>query len=65
MFICFLLLDMVVSGIPIFTEHHASEVAQMSIDLVKACETFVIPHLPEEPLKIRVGLHTGTLNSLL
>ncbi|XP_060572247.1 atrial natriuretic peptide receptor 1-like [Ruditapes philippinarum] len=50
---------MVVSGIPIFTEHHASEVAQMSIDLVRACETFVIPHMPEEPLKIRVGLHTG------
>lgn len=50
---------MVVSGIPIFTEHHASEVAQMSIDIVKACEVFVIPHMPEEPLKIRVGLHTG------
>ncbi|XP_045159453.1 atrial natriuretic peptide receptor 1-like [Mercenaria mercenaria] len=50
---------MVVSGIPIFTEHHASEVAKMSIDLVIACESFVIPHMPDEPLKIRVGLHTG------
>lgn len=50
---------MVVSGIPIFTEHHGREVADMAIDLVRACETFIIPHMPEEPLKIRIGLHTG------
>ncbi|KAL4235759.1 hypothetical protein ACF0H5_004151 [Mactra antiquata] len=50
---------MVVSGIPIYTEHHAREIADMSLDIVKASETFVIPHLPDEPLKIRIGLHTG------
>ena len=50
---------MVVSGIPIYTDHHAREVCDMAIDLVRACEIFVIPHLPEEPLKIRIGLHTG------
>ncbi|WAR24777.1 ANPRA-like protein [Mya arenaria] len=50
---------MVASGIPDFTEHHAREIANMSIDLVVACQHFVIPHLPDEPLKIRVGLHSG------
>ena len=38
---------------------HAHQVACMSIDLVSASESFVIPHLPEEPLKVRVGMHTG------
>lgn len=52
---------MVVSGIPIYTEHHAREVCDMAIDLVRACEVFVIPHMPEEPLKIRIGLHSGML----
>lgn len=50
---------MVVSGIPNITEFHAREMADMAIDLVKACQVFVIPHMPQEPLKIRVGLHTG------
>lgn len=50
---------MVVSGIPAATPFHASEIANMAIDLVEACTVFAIPHMPEEPLKIRVGLHTG------
>jgi hypothetical protein len=50
---------MVVSGIPISTPFHAREIADMSIDLVRACEIFTIPHMPGEPLKIRVGLHSG------
>ncbi|XP_060558580.1 atrial natriuretic peptide receptor 1-like [Ruditapes philippinarum] len=51
---------MVVSGIPISTPFHAREIADMSIDLVRACEIFTIPHMPGEPLKIRVGLHSGS-----
>ena len=50
---------MVVSGIPVATPFHAREVANMAIDLVKACTDFKIPHMPDEPLKIRVGLHSG------
>ena len=50
---------MVVSGIPVATPFHAREVANMAIDLVKACTDFKIPHMPGEPLKIRVGLHSG------
>ncbi|WAR24227.1 ANPRA-like protein [Mya arenaria] len=50
---------MVVSGIPLATPYHAREIADMSIDLVAACKVFTIPHMPGEPLKIRVGLHSG------
>lgn len=50
---------MVVSGIPGRTPFHAREVANMALDLVDECTVFEIPHLPEQPLKIRVGLHSG------
>ena len=53
--------DMVVSGIPVATPFHAREVADMAIDLVQACTVFSIPHMPAEPLKIRVGLHSGKI----
>ena len=51
---------MVVSGIPEATVFHAREVADMAIDLVNASKVFAIPHMPGHPLKIRVGLHSGT-----
>ena len=56
--------DMVVSGIPSATPFHGREIADMAIDLVDACRTFVIPHMEGEPLKIRVGLHSGIYLSI-
>ena len=57
---------MVVSGVPKLNGNlHAREIAYMAIDLVAACETFVIDHLPDEPLKIRVGLHSGEITILI
>ncbi|ELU11951.1 hypothetical protein CAPTEDRAFT_165186 [Capitella teleta] len=51
---------MVVSGVPQRNgDRHASETAGMAVDLVAASEVFVIPHMPKEPLKIRVGMHSG------
>ena len=50
---------MVVSGLPKRIPNHASEIAKMSLDIVEACRIFEIPHIPFEPLKIRIGLHTG------
>ncbi|CAD5113472.1 DgyrCDS2637 [Dimorphilus gyrociliatus] len=51
---------MVVSGVPVRNgKEHASQIALMSIQLVNAAKSFVIPHMPGEPLKIRVGLHSG------
>ncbi|KAL8560558.1 hypothetical protein ACOMHN_018958 [Nucella lapillus] len=50
---------MVVSGVPSVTKEHARHVAMMSLDMVAASRSFQIPHLPNEPLRIRVGLHSG------
>ncbi|KAK2170445.1 hypothetical protein LSH36_3g32053 [Paralvinella palmiformis] len=51
---------MVVSGIPGRNGiRHASEIARMSLDLMKSTETFVIPHLPDNPLQLRAGIHSG------
>lgn len=43
-------------------ERHAIAVTDMSLDLVRVSHSFVIPHMPKEPLKIRVGLHSGELD---
>ncbi|KAL3310473.1 hypothetical protein Ciccas_010964 [Cichlidogyrus casuarinus] len=51
---------MVASGVPRRNgDRHAVAVSDMSLDLVHVSKTFVIPHMPEQPLKIRVGLHSG------
>uniref|UniRef100_A0A0N5BER9 guanylate cyclase n=1 Tax=Strongyloides papillosus TaxID=174720 RepID=A0A0N5BER9_STREA len=34
---------------------HVKEIALLSINLIKSLETFTIPHLPKEKIKIRVG----------
>ncbi|XP_037085079.1 uncharacterized protein LOC119105708 [Pollicipes pollicipes] len=39
--------------------NHAAEVAHMALDLLTGTENFVIPHMPGEKLKIRIGIHTG------
>jgi len=40
-------------------KRHASEIGSLAVDLLKGLKTFQIPHLPEEQLKLRIGLHTG------
>ncbi|VDM17259.1 unnamed protein product [Hydatigera taeniaeformis] len=51
---------MVASGLPIRNgRRHAGEVATMALDLLSGCGTFTIKHLPEVPLRIRIGLHSG------
>ena len=51
---------MVVSGIPKPNGiRHAREVCQMSLDVRDASRSFVIPHMPGEALKIRIGVHSG------
>ncbi|KAK3854015.1 hypothetical protein Pcinc_039473 [Petrolisthes cinctipes] len=52
---------MVASGLHMREEgkDHAEEIAAMAIDLLHGTENFVIPHMPGERLKIRIGIHTG------
>ncbi|KAL5962504.1 Retinal guanylyl cyclase 2 [Taenia solium] len=51
---------MVTSGLPVRNgRRHAAEVATMALDLLSACGTFTIKHLPQVPLRLRIGLHSG------
>ncbi|XP_054764256.2 atrial natriuretic peptide receptor 1-like isoform X3 [Lytechinus pictus] len=53
---------MVVSGVPKKNGHkHAGEIASMALDLVEVCETFVIPHRQDQKLRIRAGIHSGSV----
>ncbi|GAA57152.1 retinal guanylyl cyclase 2 [Clonorchis sinensis] len=51
---------MVVSGLPTRNGSlHAGEIATMALDLLSQCGTFVIRHMPNMPLRLRIGLHSG------
>lgn len=51
---------LVVSGLPIRNGHtHAAEIASMSLHLLDAVSEFTIRHRPNEPLLLRIGIHTG------
>ncbi|CAJ0591357.1 unnamed protein product [Cylicocyclus nassatus] len=51
-----------VSGLPHRNgNEHAKEVAEMSFELLRAIQKFRVPHLPNEKISIRVGLHTGSV----
>lgn len=52
---------MVVSGLPVRIPDHAEQIAMMALDLLHQSGRFKIKHLPEVPLQLRIGLHTGTL----
>ncbi|ETN78023.1 adenylate/guanylate cyclase catalytic domain protein [Necator americanus] len=49
-----------VSGLPHRNgNEHAKEIAEMSFSLLRAIRVFRVPHLPDEKINIRVGLHTA------
>ncbi len=51
---------MVVSGLPMRNgDRHAIEIAKLAIELVDATQQFVIPHLPNRILQLRIGANTG------
>ncbi|XP_036372525.1 atrial natriuretic peptide receptor 1 [Megalops cyprinoides] len=51
---------MVVSGLPIRNgDDHAKEIARMSLAIVDAMTEFKSEHLPNQQLKVRIGLHSG------
>ncbi|KAI4823766.1 hypothetical protein KUCAC02_012335 [Chaenocephalus aceratus] len=51
---------MVVSGLPERNgDRHADEIAKMALDLVAAVRQVSIPHMPNERLQLRAGIHTG------
>ncbi|KAB0800987.1 hypothetical protein PPYR_05341 [Photinus pyralis] len=51
---------MVVSGLPERNGNkHAREIARMSLALLDEVKHFKIRHRPADPLKLRIGMHTG------
>ncbi|XP_073668982.1 retinal guanylyl cyclase 2 [Paramisgurnus dabryanus] len=51
---------MVASGLPVPNENrHAAEIANMALDILSAVGTFKMKHMPDVPVRIRIGLHTG------
>ncbi|XP_038586029.1 retinal guanylyl cyclase 2 [Micropterus salmoides] len=51
---------MVASGVPVPNEdRHAAEIANMALDILSAVGTFKMRHMPDVPVRIRIGLHTG------
>ncbi|XP_072361836.1 retinal guanylyl cyclase 2-like [Scyliorhinus torazame] len=51
---------MVASGLPTKNgNRHAAEIANMSLDILSAVGTFKMRHMPDVPVRIRIGLHSG------
>ncbi|XP_035430039.2 uncharacterized protein LOC118262627 [Spodoptera frugiperda] len=50
---------MVVGGLPVRTRDHAEAVATMALHLLHLAGRFRLRHLPDTPLHLRIGLHTG------
>ncbi len=68
MTICFVQVEtigdayMVVSGLPDKNgNEHAGQISRMSLHLLEAVRRFKIRHMPEEQLKLRIGIHSGIL----
>ncbi|KAM7069720.1 retinal guanylyl cyclase 1 isoform 4-T4 [Molossus nigricans] len=51
---------MVASGLPQRNgQRHAAEIANMALDILSAVGSFHMRHMPEVPVRIRIGLHSG------
>lgn len=50
---------MVVGGLPVRTREHAEAVATMALHLLHLAGRFRLRHLPDTPLHLRIGLHSG------
>nr|AYD91334.1 Olfactory guanylyl cyclase GC-D [Neotrygon kuhlii] len=51
---------MVASGLPKRNGNkHAAEIANMSLHLLSSVGSFKMRHMPEVPIKIRIGMHSG------
>nr|XP_057935950.1 retinal guanylyl cyclase 2 isoform X1 [Doryrhamphus excisus] len=52
---------MVASGLPKRNGNkHAAEIANMSLNILSSVGTFRMRHMPDVPVKIRIGIHSGS-----
>lgn len=54
---------MVVSGLPERTKYHAANIAALALQLLEKVKNFKISHRPNDPLKLRIGIHSGIINT--
>uniref|UniRef100_A0A915HSE5 Guanylate cyclase n=1 Tax=Romanomermis culicivorax TaxID=13658 RepID=A0A915HSE5_ROMCU len=53
---------LVVSGVPKRNGmEHVTNIAQMSLKILQALRQYRIPHMPFSPVKVRIGLHSGSV----
>ena len=51
---------MVCSGLPIRNgTRHAGEICMMALVILSKCGEFRIRHMPDIPLRLRIGIHSG------
>lgn len=51
---------MVASGLPKKNGNkHAAEIANMSLNILSSVGSFKMRHMPEVPVRIRIGIHSG------
>ena len=51
---------MVASGVPIRNgDKHGAAICSLALALLKSSESFIIPHMPNEYLRMRIGIHSG------
>ncbi|CAD5111769.1 DgyrCDS1046 [Dimorphilus gyrociliatus] len=48
-----------ICDIRLIRKRHVSEISSLSLDLLNGIKEFDIQHLPEETLRLRIGIHTG------
>lgn len=54
---------MVVSGLPVRNgDRHAGEIASMALHMLNSIRRLEIRHRPGEPLKLRIGIHSGKMD---
>ncbi|CAL2044643.1 unnamed protein product [Caenorhabditis brenneri] len=52
---------LVVSGLPRRNgTEHVNNIANMSLELMDSLQSYKIPHLPQEKVQIRIGMHSGS-----
>lgn len=55
---------MVASGLPKRNGNkHAAEIANMSLNILSSVGTFQMRHMPDVPVRIRIGIHSGELGN--
>ncbi|XP_067084963.1 retinal guanylyl cyclase 2-like [Osmerus mordax] len=51
---------MVASGLPVANgDRHAAEISNMALDILSSVGSFKMRHMPDVPVRMRIGLHSG------